>query len=257
MIKISGQKKNLAALFLICMALCTPKTDPLFSMEKKEESEQLTLKGYTIKQDTTLSKGNDLTISGKIAFDGKGLTLTLDGGKICVSENSILLLRNITISEKGVANFEIILEDTSTLLLENVTWRINSRCFFRKGYFRVIGGKFLVENKGKKAVFIYSSEKISSVAKDAEISFNNILLLSSTIGGIVTEEGSKASLIDTFLVHKGFGGRGDVKSDGFTMSSGGSFCAKNLRDTPSTYFLVTPNPFLQKKPIKEDKSTQT
>jgi len=116
--------------------------------------------GANIDLNADVALSNKLTFSGNIVLNANGNTLDLTGGgEIVVEKGSTLRLKEITI--KGISNSNVrCLDDTGTLILNNVFWVQNANYTFSFGSMQL---RHDTTMSGANTVFIYQTNQPSSI----------------------------------------------------------------------------------------------
>ncbi|MDR3551443.1 MAG: hypothetical protein P4L31_08610 [Candidatus Babeliales bacterium] len=110
-----------------------------------------------------------ITFQGNTIFDGGGNNLILeDNGSINVASGATLLLKNITIENVAGANINLA-DDTSKLVLHDVTWQLNNDFTFAQGSMHYIGTNLISGPHD----FFYTTSQASSIAQNAQLTFTN------------------------------------------------------------------------------------
>lgn len=105
------------------------------------------------------------TFQGYCTLEGHGETLTLGtGGKIVVDSNSTLVLKDISLQNIAASNI-ICVDDTATIILEDVRWSQSSNFVFAQGSLQFKNGVDLVG----AYEFLYSTVKTSSILSQTKV----------------------------------------------------------------------------------------
>jgi hypothetical protein len=145
-----------------------------FQLSIIEGNAALTVKDAEFDLDRDYVLNTALSLDGTCTINGKGHQLNIGAsGSIAITSGSTLTLKNINL--QNMVNGTISLAaNTSRLFVDNVVWHQKSNVTFGTGSMHITGDLTI---KGPSTTFSYNSTQISTIYKNATLTFDQGLTL--------------------------------------------------------------------------------
>lgn len=156
-------------LFIFILFVSAMFFNNAFSM--KQESNRMKYK--TIKSQTILlnEAKENLKFQGKSRIDGKGKNINFSKKKVKIWKNATLTIKNGTIINGGKIR---LFDNTSTLVLENVTWKLDSPYILRLGKIIFVNNVTIEKQGSNHTSFAFVSEKTSVIKRNSTLTISKI-----------------------------------------------------------------------------------